>query len=92
MLALPYMPRTVYVSVSEINGLQTQVMEFINKWVHEEKTPVPLKEIITGMKNQKIDRPSVIYSLKILIEKGYIRRSLEVSNKTSFVQLRGLNA
>lgn len=82
--------KTVYANLSEINELQTNVMKFIDEWISTKKTKVPLKEVIKGMNKKGIKSESTIYSLKILIKKGYIRRSVEVSNKTLFVQLRRL--
>jgi uridylate kinase len=39
----------------EINKLQTYIMIFIDFWVHTEKTPIPLKQIIKKMEKQKKD-------------------------------------
>ncbi len=82
--------KTVYANLSEINELQTNVMKFIDEWISTKKTKVPLKEVIKGMSEKGVKSESTIYSLKILIKKGYIRRSVEISNKTLFVQLRRL--
>lgn len=82
------MTKTIYVSFSEINELQTNVMICIQTWVHEKKTPIPLKEVITKMQANKVNKNNTIYSLKVLIEKGYIRRANIISNKTFFVQLK----
>ena len=84
------MPKTLYSSFSEIGDLQENVMRVIEDWVHIKKTPVPLKEVITEMVNRGVKKESTIYSLKILIQKGYIRRAYTISNKTYFVQLRTL--
>jgi len=65
-------------------------MRFVDKWVHEQKTPIPLKEIITEMKNQEIPDFTTIKALNVLLKKGYIRRAVIISNTTSFVQLRGI--
>lgn len=82
------MPEDLYISLSELNKLQTTIIVFIDTWVHEKKTPVPLKEIIANMEAQNENKNNVIYSLKVLIKKGYIRRSDAISNKTYFIQLR----
>ena len=82
------MPKTIYVSISEISDLQGEIMTFIQTWVHQKKTPTPLKEIIANMENNGVNKNNTIYSLKILVQKGYIRRSNIISNKTFFVQLR----
>ena len=65
-------------------------MEFIRDWVKEKKKTVPLKRIIQEMSKKGMKNETTIYSLKILIKKGYIRRSQMISNKTEFVQLRNV--
>ena len=67
-----------------------KVMEFIRDWVKEKKKTVPLKRIIQEMSKKGMKNETTIYSLKILIKKGYIRRSQMISNKTEFVQLRNV--
>ena len=84
------MSKTVYVSLSELSQHQTKAMRHIETWVHEEKTPAPLTEIIKNMSNEGISKNTTVKALYILIEKGYIRRAYTVTNKTFFVQLRGL--
>jgi len=81
---------TLYINLSELGDLQEEVMKVIEEWVHVKKTPVPLKEVIAEMVTQGVKKESTIYSLKILIQKGYIRRAYTISNKTYFVQLRTL--
>lgn len=82
------MAKTIYVNISEVNDPQTRIMRFVTYWVHEKKTPIPLKEIIEDMRKQGIERPTTIYSIKILLHKGYIRRAVTISNKSSYVQLK----
>lgn len=84
------MPKTVYVSISEINELQTDIMEFIGDWVRKKKTPVPLKEIIHSLESDGVSKNNTIYSIKILVSKGYIRRAYTISNKTYFVMLKSI--
>ena len=81
---------TLYINLSELGDLQEEVMKVIEEWVHVKKTPVPLKEVIAIMEIKGSKKKSTIYSLSILIKKGYIRRAYTISNKTSFVQLRTL--
>lgn len=83
------MPKTTYVNL-EIDELQMDVMEFIGDWVRKKKTPVPLREILTGMQLQGVSKNSAVYSIKILINKGYIRRAYTISNKTYFVMLKSV--
>jgi len=82
--------KTTYVSLSEINDLQTAIMHFITHWVHTEKTPVPLREIIEGMTLQGVHDFTTIKAIQVLLNKGYIRRAIVISNRSSFVQLRSV--
>lgn len=84
------MANTFYVSLSEVNELQTKIMRFVGVWVHTEKTPVPLKEIISNMEKDGIKNFTTIKSINVLLKKGYIRRAVTISNKSSFVQLRSI--
>jgi hypothetical protein len=82
--------KTVYTNLSEINDLQTAIMRFVDNWARVEKTPIPLREIINGMTMQGIHDFTTIKAIKVLLNKGYIRRAIVISNKSSFVQLRGV--
>jgi hypothetical protein len=80
---------THYVNLSELNIVQTKIMECINKWVHEEKTPISLKEIFIQMGKEGVKRDTIIHSVKILIKFRFIRRTIGGENsKVAFVQLR----
>ena len=82
------MPKVVYTNLSDLNKLQTDIMIFVDLWVHEKKTPVPYKEIITEMTRQGVILPTIIKALGSLLRKKYIRRAVVTSNKSFFVQLR----
>ena len=82
--------QTVYTNLNELNDLQTRIATVINNWVHQKKTQVPLKEIISTMKQEGVLEATTIKSIGVLIKKGYIRRSYHLSNKTLFTQLRTL--
>lgn len=82
--------KTVYTALLELNELQTSIMKYIDNWTHEQKTTVPLKEIVNEMNNRGIKYDTTVKSVRILLKKGYIRRSEVISNKTSFVQLRSI--
>ena len=84
------MSRTTYVNFNEINDLQYNIMVFIGEWVHKEKTPIPRKEIIINMQKKGVKDYTVIKAINSLLNKGYIRRSVTISNKSSYVQLRSL--
>ena len=80
--------KTVWVSLSEINELQTKIMRLIDLWVHNNKTPIPLKLIKDKMKEEGVIEPTTIKALGVLLQKGYIRRAVTISNKSYFVMLR----
>lgn len=83
--------KTVYTNIDEISGEQEKIMKFISGWVHDKKTPVPLKEIIKQMNKLEDKNDTIIYSLKILVKKGFIRRAQGIdreNSSTAFVQLR----
>lgn len=85
------MPKTVYKNYNELSAQQEIIMQFIIEWVRTKKTPVPKKEIILAMKEQKIGYEAVDSALAILLVKGYVRRAYtEKQNTTAYVQLRGL--
>lgn len=82
--------KTEYTSLSEINDLQTAIMRYVDHWARTEKTPIPLKAIIVEMTRQGIHDFTTIKAIKVLLVKGYIRRAIVISNKSSFVQLRSV--
>lgn len=84
------MSHTVYVNINEINKLQTDIMNFVDWWVHKKKTPIPYKEIIVKMTSEGVKDFTTIKAINALVKKGYIRRAYMISNKTYFVQLRGI--
>jgi len=81
---------TVYTNLSDINELQTKIMKFIIYWVHGKKTPIPRSEIIKAMEVEGINMPTTREAIYALIRKGYIRESVEISNKTRYVMLRSV--
>ena len=74
----------------DINILQKDIMKFVDWWVHEEKTPIPLREIIDHMAREGFKDQTTIKAIKVLLEKGYIRRAVIISNKSYFVQIRSV--
>ena len=84
--------KPIYINLSELTEPQIKVMEFVDWWVHEKKTTIPFKEIIKKMNTGGTNQKTTIYSIKVLLQKGYIRRSeFNRSNgKASFVKLRGI--
>lgn len=79
---------TAYTNLYEITELQQRIMRFIDYWVHTEKTPIPRKAIIDEMKLRNQKSFTVVNALNGLLNLGYIRRTVETSNKTFFVMLR----
>jgi len=74
-----------------IGGLQLAIMHLIASWAREYKnTPISQKTIIAEMGRAGIKDFTVKSALKSLLSKGYIRRSVITSNKTRYVQLRGI--
>ena len=82
------MPHTVYVSVNEINKLQTDIMHFIDWWAKCKKTMVPQKEIISNMTSNGVKNFTTVNAINALLNKGYIRRAEITSNKTFYVMIR----
>ena len=82
---------TVYTNLSEIDELQTNIMRFVGYWARTEKIPIPLREIIKAMENQSVNDFTTIKAINVLLKKGYIRRAVVISNKSSFVQLRSVS-
>lgn len=82
----------------DIKKLQVEIMQFVDVWVHTEKTPIPQKEIIARMEKEGKKVNSVVGALNRLIRKGYIVRVKMYAtpgqgsgNKTFYRQTRGLN-
>jgi len=82
------MPKTMYINLDEVNKLQTEIMNFIDEWVRHQKTPVPHRKILDGMKANGTGFPTTVNALHSLLHKGYIRRAFMISNKTYYVQIR----
>jgi hypothetical protein len=78
----------MYINLDEVNKLQMDIMNIIQDWVKNQKTPVPHKQILIIMKDQGVGNPPTVNALNSLLKKGYIRRSVMISNKTSYVQIR----
>lgn len=88
------MAKAVYINIDEstkeVSTLQKDIMLFVDVWVKKHNTPVPKREIVrhmleAGAKDFKTD-----HALNLLLRKGYIRRAVTISNKTSYVQMKSL--
>jgi hypothetical protein len=82
--------KPVYKSINDLTELQSKIMRLINEWVHTNKNPIPLKEIMLRMTEQGVKAPTAINAINGLLLKGYIRRACIISNKTYFVMLRSI--
>ena len=78
---------TLYTTFNELTETQTSIMRFFDDWVHKNETPLSRVRIIANF-DKNIDKATVIYSLNVLLRKGYIRRVYHLSNKTYYVMLR----
>lgn len=76
--------------ISELNDLDKIVMQFIEWWVHDQKTPIPQREILSQLAEREISPRSVENSLHRLLKLGYVRRAYTTTNRTFYVQLRGV--
>lgn len=84
------MSHSVYFDLKEINALQQLIMEYVNDWVHTQKTPIPQRDVITGMKLKGVKDFTTVNALHVLIKKGYLRRAVTTTNRTYYVMLRGI--
>ena len=73
---------------SDINTLQTNIMNFVDLWGRKRKIPTPRSEIIKKMQKIGINMPTTRNAIHSLLKKGYLREAHTMSNKTSYVQLR----
>lgn len=77
--------------LDELNDLQTTIMLFVKDWVNVKKTPVPQKEIINYMVRQKIKDYTVLFAIRTLRKKGYIRDGYsEKANRVVYVMTRNI--
>lgn len=70
-----------------LEGVQKQVMQYIDAWSRENDNPVGHSSIIKSMKEKKINKMTTADAIRSLLRKGYIRRAVSISNKTFYVQL-----
>ena len=83
------MTQTAYIDICEINKFQTSIMQFVSDWVHQQRTPVPQKEVIIAMEKLTGRKYyTTVNALNSLLKKGYIRKTFTISNTVHYVQLR----
>jgi hypothetical protein len=77
-----------YLSYSDINELQQDIINFMISWAKKKQTPIPLTNIITNMKSRNIKRLTTLNAINSLIYKKYIRRAVYPIGRCFFVLLR----
>lgn len=83
--------KTLYIEGASLKAGQVRqkVMLYICWWVKIEKTPVPLREILSHMQVDGIKDIKTIQALKVLVKEGYIRRAIGGNSRiTHYVQIR----
>lgn len=70
------------------NQLQRDIMIFVDSYVRSSDVPISRKIIISEMVSRGKKDFTIINSLNSLLKKGYLRRTIGTSNKTSYVQLK----
>jgi len=83
--------RIVSVNLSGVNKLQKEIMLFVADWARTVKKPIPHSEIIKNMKQKGVKDFTTINAIHSLLKKGYIRRSIVISNKTFYTMLRSIS-
>ncbi len=66
---------SLYVTTKNVSVLQEKIIRFANDWARREKTPVPQKEIVETMGEQKQNNYTVILALNTLVAKGYLAKT-----------------
>lgn len=75
----------------DINQLQLDIMRLVDAWVRSEKTPVSHKYLMVEIsRNEGIGDNTIKAAIRILVKKGYLRKAIVTSNKTFYVQCRGV--
>lgn len=80
----------VNIDVQDITKLQQAIMEFIMHWGRVQKKSIPQQVIVLEMGREGVKDFTTVNALKSLMKKGYIRRGYEVSNRTTYVQIRSI--
>lgn len=88
------MAKAIYIDINEstkeVAGFQNNIMAFVEIWVKKNNTPVPKVEIIRFMEETGTKDFQTHHALDLLLRKGYIRRAITMTNKTSYVKLRSV--
>lgn len=65
---------SLYITTQDVNDLQIRILRLANEWARTVKTPVPQKEIVARMEDQKENPFTVVNALNALVRKRYIMR------------------
>ena len=77
--------------MNDLNESEISIMQFVDWWVHEKKTPIPRAKIVEKMQEEGVGMSTTRQRIYNLIKKGYLREAVTVSNKTLYVQLRSIS-
>jgi hypothetical protein len=66
-------------------------MHVINARNKLENDPIPLMEIVSKFEEDSVSKVAIKYSIRALIKKGYLRKSVVRSKGVCYIQLRGMN-
>lgn len=73
---------------ARINELQIEIMNFISSWGKTERRPIPIHIIIEQITSNGITETRVIRAVRGLVKKKYLRKALDRSSRSSYVQLK----
>lgn len=68
-----------------VNDLQELILGFISAWADTNRDPIPQRVIVVAMGKKGVPGTTVVASLRSLIRKGYIRKTVR---SACYVQLR----
>jgi len=71
-----------------INELQIVIMNFISSWGKMERKPIPIHIIIEEITSNSVTETRVVRAVRGLVKKKYIRKALDRSSRSSYVQLK----
>ena len=74
-----------------MNGLQVSIMHIVNARNKLENDPIPLTEIVSKLGEDPVSKVAIKYSIRALIKKGYLRKSVARSKSACYIQLRGMD-
>lgn len=66
--------------------VQKQILEIMYEWVHTQKTPIKLKDLVQKLPNVK--ERTVRTSADALCQKGHLRRGINIKHNCCYILLR----